>query len=220
MESEPTINWRNCLRDPIPEIALAAKILDAAVAAHLCGRRDLAGLLIENADLKVIGEWAFSLRGKSSVYNRSYFVEGSPSKIEDKERAKPRMPSLELIRALHQRDGFHCRFCGVPVIARGVRTRLIEDYPRAVRWGYTNLLKHTALDALEAQYDHLLPHSRGGSSELTNLVITCNPCNYGRGERTLAEMHLTDPLLREPAKSDWDGLERLLQQQSRPTEIG
>lgn len=217
MESERIIDpdgaadWRDCLRDPIPEIALAAKILDAAVTAHLCDQRDLAGLLIGKANLKVIGEWAFSLRGKSSVYNRSYFVEGSPSRIEAKERTQPRMPSLMLIRALHQRDGFHCRFCGVPVIARGVRTRLVVLYPEAVRWGPTNLLKHTALDALEAQYDHLLPHSRGGSSELNNLVITCNPCNYGRGERTLAEMHLTDPLLRQPVNSDWDGLERLLQ---------
>lgn len=31
--------------------------------------------------------------------------------------------------------------------------------------------------------DHLLPLSRGGTSDLDNLVPSCKPCNYGRGNR-------------------------------------
>jgi 5-methylcytosine-specific restriction endonuclease McrA len=63
---------------------------------------------------------------------------------------------------------------------------------------------------MQAHYDHILPHSRGGNCDMANLVIACGPCNYGRGNHTLDEMRLTDPFVREPTRSDWDGLERLL----------
>lgn len=58
------------------------------------------------------------------------------------------------------------------------------------------------------QYDHLLPHARSGTNDLENVVITCAPCNYGRGGYTLEEVGLADPRLREPVRSTWDGLER------------
>ncbi|MEU1585224.1 HNH endonuclease [Micromonospora sp. NPDC005710] len=31
--------------------------------------------------------------------------------------------------------------------------------------------------------DHILPLSKGGSNDLTNLRPACGPCNYGRGNR-------------------------------------
>ncbi|WP_328478506.1 HNH endonuclease [Actinoplanes sp. NBC_00393] len=31
--------------------------------------------------------------------------------------------------------------------------------------------------------DHVVPLSRGGTNELTNLRPACGPCNYGRGNR-------------------------------------
>lgn len=31
--------------------------------------------------------------------------------------------------------------------------------------------------------DHLIEHARGGSNELTNLVLACAPCNESRGRR-------------------------------------
>ena len=58
------------------------------------------------------------------------------------------------------------------------------------------------------QYDHLLPHARGGGSDLDNLLITCAPCNYARWNYTLAEVGLLDPRTRERVRSTWDGLER------------
>ena len=62
------------------------------------------------------------------------------------------------------------------------------------------------------QYDHLLPHSRGGNNDLNNLVITCAPCNFGRMEYTLAEVGIKNPLKTEKIKSNWNGLERILNQ--------
>jgi 5-methylcytosine-specific restriction endonuclease McrA len=58
------------------------------------------------------------------------------------------------------------------------------------------------------QYDHLLPHARGGTNDLGNIVITCAPCNFARMNYTLEEIGLLDPRTREPVRSDWDGLER------------
>jgi hypothetical protein len=49
-EANP-IGDRLCLPEPIPEIADAARYLDAAVSAHLAGRTDLAESLIRLADL-------------------------------------------------------------------------------------------------------------------------------------------------------------------------
>lgn len=35
--------------------------------------------------------------------------------------------------------------------------------------------------------DHLLPKSRGGRDEFSNLVVACQPCNRSKGNRTLEE---------------------------------
>ena len=59
-----------------------------------------------------------------------------------------------------------------------------------------------------AQYDHLLPHSKGGNNDVNNIVVTCAPCNFGRMSYTLEEVGLIDPRTREPIRSAWDGLER------------
>jgi 5-methylcytosine-specific restriction endonuclease McrA len=58
------------------------------------------------------------------------------------------------------------------------------------------------------QFDHLLPHCRGGDNSLDNMVITCAPCNFGRMQYTLDEVGLINPLTREPVRTSWDGLER------------
>ena len=107
-----------------------------------------------------------------------------------------------------KRDGYHCRFCGIPVIRKEVRVRIREAYRDALPWERNNEGQHAAFQAMWLQYDHLLPHASGGSNEEENIVITCAPCNYGRGERTLKEVGLFDPLKRDPVRSPWDGLER------------
>jgi hypothetical protein len=205
---------RLCLRNAIPEIEDAARYLDDAVSAHISNQPQLAGELIAQANnpamRKAIGEWADSLRGPKSPYNQHRPVPGAPPKLNRAECLKPRMPSEEDKLRLIRRDGFHCRFCGIPVLRKEVRNCLISLYPSVIPWGTPFTINHVALYAMDAQYDHLLPNSRGGSSELSNMVITCNPCNYGRGEHSIEEMGLADPRMREPIHSAWEGLERLL----------
>lgn len=38
--------------------------------------------------------------------------------------------------------------------------------------------------------DHVVPHSRGGPSDIDNLVVACRRCNLGKGARTPEEAGL------------------------------
>ena len=204
--SEDSPVLRTCLRDPIPAIFDAARNLKSAVSAHLAGDRKSADELIRLADMPVIREWTESLWGKGGPWTQPRSLE-MPSVPKDR-RIHARMPSKAGLAALIQRDGFHCRFCGIPVIRAEVRTLIQRAYPEALPWASGNPNQHAGFQALWLTYDHLLPHSRGGSSELDNMVIACQPCNCGRSELTLEEVGLVDPRTREPVRSTWDGLER------------
>jgi 5-methylcytosine-specific restriction endonuclease McrA len=121
-----------------------------------------------------------------------------------------RMPGVELQRQLVARDGYHCRFCGIPVVPVQVRKKLAAAYHEALPWGETNASQHAAFQVLWLQYDHIVPHARGGDNSLHNLIIACAGCNYSRMNWTLEEVGLQDPREREPVSSMWDGLTRLL----------
>jgi len=199
---------RNCLRPPIPEIEDAARFLDAAVSAHLQGRRDIAEELIRLANNKSIWDWTDSIWGKNSPYVQ-YRPTPSPLPTLPKEqRVKVRMPTLDERRQIHARDGYHCRFCGIPVIRKEIRQKIAAAYPEALPWGRTNDCQHAAFQAMWAQYDHVLPHARGGNNDIENVVLTCAACNFGRMSYTLDEVGLLDPRDRDPRRSAWDGLER------------
>jgi len=202
---------RLCLRTPIPEIAVAAQLLDDAVSAHLLNHPEKAQELILMADMPEIRQWVESIWGKASPYLQWRLVTPAPVVLDKTQRVQLRMPSAAEKRLLLQRDGYHCRFCGIPVIRREIRLKLRMLYPSALQWGRTNATQHAAFQAMWAQYDHILPHAKGGNNDLDNVVITCAPCNFGRMDFTLDEVGLSDPRTREPIHSNWDGLERLLQ---------
>lgn len=201
---------RPCLKDPIPAIWEGARRLRAAVDAHLAGDREEASRAFQAADMLEIRDWTESIWGhgwKTLVRPRT--VEGAPAYLPKEQRIPVRMPTRAGESAIIERDGYHCRFCGIPVIHRRVRERAKALYPDAVTWGGTNLSQHAAFQAMWLQFDHLLPHSRGGSNDLENVLITCAPCNYGRFHYTVEELDLMNPLERDPVRSDWNGLEDL-----------
>lgn len=207
MPTAPSL--RLCFRDPIPELVAAAAALSGAVDAHASGDRRRAGELISSCNTDAIREWVDSLWGANSPYVKVRVVADAPVTVPPGQRVGARMPSSAQRRALHQRDGYCCRFCEIPVIRREVRVRMQTAYPAELPWGRKNLDQHAAFQAMWAQYDHLLPHTRGGNNDLDNLVVTCAPCNFGRMEHTLAEVGLVDPRARRPHRSSsWDGLER------------
>ncbi len=206
--NEKPATLRTCLLDPIQEIFDAAIYLNDAVSAHLEGNRALADELIRLADMRVIYEWSEALWGKGGPHSRPLPVEVPVPCFPPSERAEKRQAGDPVKRALVARDGFHCRFCGIPLVRGKTRNLIRSSYPDALRWDGSNLGNHAAFQAMDLHYDHLLPHARGGTNEMSNMLVTCAPCNCGRHNLTLEEAGLADPRLREPICSTWDGLER------------
>ena len=147
--------------------------------------------------------------------HRGLRVPNSPPTLAKEMRPQPRKPSAETELRVKRRDGFFCRFCGIPVIENAIRTRIRAAYPEALRWGNENSEQHAAFQCMWLQYDHVLPHSRGGESSFDNVVVTCAPCNFGRMEKTLEEVGLIDPRIARvspawDAAATWNGLEQFV----------
>lgn len=197
---------KRCFRPPIEEIFNAQRHLDEAVSAHIAGDRASADRFFSLANNSKIWHWTDSIWGKKSMY----VTVQKRTRALLPEKVTARMPTASQVRELHLRDGFHCRFCGLPVIRPKIRRLVAALYPESVPWGKTNQSQHAAFQAMWAQYDHVVPHSHGGTNDLSNLVVTCAACNYGKMSYTLEELGLADPRIFAPIKSAWDGLERLV----------
>ena len=211
MLSDDFLAPRRCLAEPIPEVFEAARLLNAAVDTHLTGARNAAAALIRQADIDAITPWRHSIMGDVDLeITRFREVEGAPPSLPKADRVQPRMPAVAEKRVIAERDGWRCRFCGMPVIEERVRRAMRKAYPEALRWGKRNAERHAAFLCLWLQYDHVLPHSRGGDSSPENMVVACAPCNFGRGEWMFEEVGLIDPRTVPIQHSSWDGLERFL----------
>ncbi|MDE2005608.1 MAG: hypothetical protein KGI51_03495 [Rhodospirillales bacterium] len=184
------------------------------MTAHLGGDRPTASRLFLAADMPEVRAWTESLWGSARnnpeqhLYIRNRPVPDAPPVLSKVDRVPHRMPNAAGQSALIERYGFNCAFCGIPVIHWEVRAAANRAYPEAVPWGNRNIDQHAAFQCMWMQFDHVLPHSRGGSNALDNFVITCAPCNFGRMENTLDEVGLIDPRSVPMLRTAWDGLER------------
>ena len=59
----------------------------------------------------------------------------------------------------------------------------------------------TPFEQKELTYDHVIPRSRGGQTEWTNVVTCCTACNLRKGGRTPEEAGMS--LLRRPKAPVW-----------------
>lgn len=203
---------RKCLREPIQAIFAAAEYLGAAADAHRSGDRRTAEDFIAKANQQEIRDWTESIWGPHDpdIHWLQEFAD-APATLPAVARLRPHSPTAATRKSVIERDGYNCRFCGIPVIDPRIRTLLRADYPLALSWGRRNIDQHAAFQCMWLQFDHVLPNSRGGDSSIDNIIITCAPCNFGRMERTLDEVLLIDPRSRPIVRSDWDGLERVRQ---------
>ena len=200
---------RNTFLEPIPELELAAELLDQAADAALAHNFDVARSLLIEADMPALCEYEQKITGAITL--EVHWQETLPSRsLLSENREKLRMPTAREERAIAIRDGWRCRFCGSRVISKKARNILNNLFPNEARWGRRNSEKHCALSALSASLDHILPHSRGGNNDQYNLVTACGPCQFGRNQWTLEEVGFNDPRERAPIKDKWDGLTRLL----------
>jgi hypothetical protein len=102
---------RRCQREPIPEIALAAQLLDRAIDAHLAGQRHAVCGLIREANLAVVRDFTEMLWGKEKNnpeqwrYIRKRTVPNTPKCSPRALRPKQTMPSTADQRIIVARDG-------------------------------------------------------------------------------------------------------------------
>ena len=176
---------RRCLREPIPDIFRATEMLDRAVDAHAAGDRAEAAKLIAETNLDSIRDWTDSLWGSTDpLIHRVREVRGAPPVLAEEDRIPVRMPNAEERRRLIGRDGYHRRFCGIPLIRLEIRNAMRKVYAEALPWPTRgkgcDKHKHATFLCMWLQYDHITPHSRGGGNGLDNLAVTCAPCNFGR----------------------------------------
>lgn len=207
---------RACLAEPIEAIFVAAEKLTAAADAHLVGDKRATRALLMAANDQLVWEFTDRMWGKGATAMLGLKLDpNGPAQLPLNERSKPRMPLQSVRQAVLERDGRHCRFCGIPVISRTIRSILHRAYPDALPWGTATTSQHAAFQCMWLQFDHILPNSRGGASSVDNVVVTCAPCNFSRMQFTLAEAGLVDPLSHPTPQrwvgySAWDGLERLM----------
>ena len=208
------MNFRRSLSKPIPAIFAAAEKLLEAVECHRAGDREGAAARLGKANDQTVWAYTDQAWGKGAAARYAFAkLADAPPYLPIAHRPKPRMPDSTTRKAAIARDGYHCRFCGIPVIDPALRKLFVQSYPVAVSWGPTNQSQHAAFQCMWLQYDHILPSSRGGDSTLDNIVVACAPCNFGRMEATLEEARLFHPLELTPPvvweyHAELDGLER------------
>lgn len=199
------MNFRHCLAEPIPAVYAVARMMADAAQAHANGDRAEAIRLLQAANDSEVRAYTEMVWGAGAPQRFAFVTVPDPMPVLSKEdRPLPRMPTKAICAAIIARDGYHCRFCGMPVVGVETRKLLCKTYPEAVSWGTTNLSQHAALQCMWLQFDHVLPNGRGGSSNLDNMVVTCAPCNFGRMDYTLEEAQLADPRV-EFRRDTWDG---------------
>ena len=206
----PSTQQRYSIKEPISEIYAAWDILSDAADAHLCGDTNGAALLFGKANSSAVWNWLNPAWNTSKPHLRHMKPVGDTKTVAKESRDPNRQPTDEVKQAAIARDGHRCRYCGIPVVDADIRKWAQQNYAAAVPWNPKDILiQHAAFQCMWLQYDHVTPHSHGGSSAIENIVVTCALCNFGKEDRTLAELGLSDPRARPPIQCSWDGLERL-----------
>lgn len=201
---------REYIREPIPEIDAAYRNMARAVDAHLSGDYAAARQGFAAANDPKVWHWLNDVWFDSRKHIVHKKPPGDTREVAASERDPDRAISSALRKEVLKRDGYRCRYCGLPLIDAAVRKTAKALYPTAVPWsGKTTTEQHAGFQVFWLQFDHVVPHSHGGRSDMDNVVASCAACNYGKFYHTLLQLDLSDPRLRPPVPSDHDGLERL-----------
>ncbi len=198
---------RQYIKAPTAEVMESINSLISAVDAHIATDYALAASLFDKANCPITWKWLNDAWANSrrNIINSSSAYEGKV--IPKTERDKP--PSASIKKEVLARDGYRCRYCGLPVVLADIRKIAHQLYPAQVPWGRKNTEQHSGFQVTWLQFEHVIPRSQGGHSSLDNLVVSCALCNFAKGQYLLEQLDLEHPLLREPVNTQFDGLERL-----------
>ena len=220
---------RRSIKTPITQIFQAAELMSLFADAHLAGQIVEAERFLQAANNPDVWNWTNPHWDKVHLNPRYKDpLPGDTIQVAKDQRDPRTNLSPNQWRNLIERDGFHCRYCGIPVIHDAVRKWLTLEgkkgaakgkrpYEAAVPWNtYKPDQQHAALQCLWIQADHVVPLCHGGRNDLSNLVISCALCNFGKWNWTLRQLDILDPRdfppLSPPERrpTGWDGLSRLV----------
>ncbi len=209
-----TLDKHEALRDsfllPIPELDQAADLLSQAVDRLFAGDTDHARDLLRRADMPTLRAFAASAMGRvTTEIHRFRVVANLLPELAMTERGRRMPPDIAKNEIFH-RDGYRCRYCCCRIVLPKAQSILAKAMPGAVAWGNRDIELNAAFYTLKGVLDHVVPHAHGGGSDADNLVTSCQPCNYGKGNWFLEQVGLRDPRLRAPIVDGWDGLGRTL----------
>ena len=200
---------KRSIKEPIPQIFQSWDFLNQAVDAHLAGDRPRATAFFKNADMPAVWEWLNPGWARPDLNVVVPIPPDDTREVSNDLRDPDRNIAPAIRAAVLQRDGYRCRYCGIPVVHADIRKLARRLYPDAVPWDQFDPIKqHAGFACLWLQFDHVVPHSHGGRSSLDNVVISCALCNYGKDKYTLRQLNLADPRQTSPVSTAWDGLER------------
>src|SRR5512135_1512324 len=185
---------KRSIKEPIPQIFEAWGFLNQAVDAHLAGDRLRAEDYFGKADIRAVWEWLNPGWARPEMNVVVPAPPGDTQEVSKNLRDPDRVIALAIRSAVLQRDGYRCRYCGIPVVHADIRKLAHRIYPDAVPWEPHDVTKHHAACAcLWLQCDHVVPHRHGGRACPNNVVISCALCNYGKDKYTLRQLDVADP---------------------------
>lgn len=201
---------KRSIKEPIPQIFQTWDFLNQAVDAHLTGDTLRAEMLFKKAEMREVWEWLNPGWTRPDLNVVIPAPDGDTHNVSKNLRDPDRHIVPATSAAVLQRDGYRCRYCGIPLIHADIRKLAHRLYPDAVPWEPYDVKKqHSGFACLWLQFDHVVPHCHGGRSSPDNVVASCALCNFGKDKYTLRQLNLADPFLTPPTPSTWDGLERL-----------
>lgn len=186
-------------------VSVVQALMDAG-EAHVQGDRARANSLFAEADVTAMTDYVLRIIGRVDAAIHRQARTPDVSLLIPKAQ-QVGMPGAAEQGQIFERDGWHCRCCGVPVVSPQARARLSAQHA-ALRWGKRNAERHAGIFALMASLDHALPRSRGGGNEPSNLLTACWPCQFGRMDWTYEEVQIADPRKSpaHPRLAGWKGL--------------
>ena len=195
---------------PITDVAIAADLLALAADSLLAQNGTQARLYIDRANMTTLRAYTRSVASQvTREIHRFRDVPDLAAAIPKAARGL-RQPSPKVALDIYRRDGFRCRYCNCRIVFPEAQRVMSAILPGAVEWGRRDIELNAAFYTLKGVLDHVVPHAHGGTSEPQNMVVSCQPCNYGKGTYFLQQFGLSDPRLRSPKIDDWDGLLRVL----------
>ncbi len=167
---------------------------------------DLSRDIVKSIDSEEMKRWFIDVALKSGAWRAKF---SGVSGVDVKNSRRRKVINQKRLEALFERDKWRCRYCGIRIAGN---RKHFKKFAKTIRMpelvsGRTDESRHGLYLMLMASYDHVKPHSEGGSNDESNLVTSCWSCQFGKYKYSLEELGLQNPNEREPeALGDWCGL--------------